>query len=113
MKKLICFLVILVAGYWLYGKCSHDDSQAQDVMKQVRVTAQTANLRTGPGTSHEVALTAAGGKWQVSRGAVLDVVGQEDGWYEVRLDGDATRTRGGGDGRDGIGGIDCHKNPLF
>ena len=26
-----------------------------------------------------------GGKWQVSRGTVLDVLGQKSGWYEVRL----------------------------
>ena len=92
MKKLFYFLIILVAGFWLYGKCSHKTTKDANVLKQVRVNVKTANLRTGPGTNYDFMLDAAGVKRQVSSGTVLDVVAEKKGWYEIRLDGDATHT---------------------
>ena len=91
MKKLFYVLIILVAGFWLYGKCGHKHTDSSDVLKQVRVAVKTANLRTGPGTNYDFVLDASGNKQQVSQGTVLDVVAEQKGWYEVRLDGDSMR----------------------
>ncbi len=88
MKDFLVLLLFLAAGYWLYNRCTKEPDTDPDVQKQVRVTVATANLRTGPGTNFDVASVNAdgtGGKWQVSRGTVLDVLGQKSGWYEVRL----------------------------
>ena len=71
--------------------CDVKISKHSDVQKQVRVAVKTANLRTGPGTNHDILLTASGDKWQVKQGTVLDVVAEKNGWYEVRLEGDSTR----------------------
>ncbi|MBP5770102.1 MAG: hypothetical protein J6W75_01930 [Bacteroidaceae bacterium] len=92
MKKLSYLLIILVAGAWLYGKCSHKETDSPDVLKQVRVAVKTANLRTGPGTSYGFVLDAKGNRRQVSNGTVLDVVAEKKGWYEVRLKGDSVIT---------------------
>ena len=54
------------------------------VYKKVKVTAKTANLRTGPGTDYEFA-TNNNEKWQVDKGTELDVIGEENGWYQVRI----------------------------
>ena len=90
MKQLINILIILVAGFSLCA-CDVKISKHSDVQKQVRVAVKTANLRTGPGTNHDILLTASGDKWQVKQGTVLDVVAEKNGWYEVRLEGDSTR----------------------
>jgi len=90
MKQLVNILIILVAGFSLCA-CDVKISKHSDVQKQVRVAVKTANLRTGPGTNHDILLTASGDKWQVKQGTVLDVVAEKNGWYEVRLDGDSTQ----------------------
>lgn len=54
------------------------------VYKKVKVTAKTANLRTGPGTEYDIA-TYNNEKWQVNKGNELDVIGEENGWYQVRI----------------------------
>ncbi|MEE3415150.1 MAG: SH3 domain-containing protein [Prevotella sp.] len=54
------------------------------VYKIVKVTAKTANLRTGPGTEYDYA-TFNNGKLQVSRGSQLNVIDEENGWYKVRI----------------------------
>ena len=93
MKKLFYLLLILMAGYFLYSKCSHKSTDTADgVLKQVRVAVKTANLRTGPGTNFDFVLDAEGVKQQVKQGTVLDVVAQKSGWYEIRLGGDTIRT---------------------
>ncbi len=97
MKKLIAFLVIVLLGVWGYRSCANKKASTADpeVLKQVKVTALSANLRTGPGTSYDYATVNAdgtGGKWKLKRGTVLDVVEETAHWYEVRLEGDTTRT---------------------
>ena len=54
------------------------------VYKIVKVTAKTANLRTGPGTEYDFA-TFNNEKWQVSHGTQLNVISEENGWYKVRI----------------------------
>ena len=93
MKNLIYLLLILAAGYWMYSKCSDDDNKNEGVLKQVKVSVKTANLRTGPGTSYDFATASGdegGDKLQVTRGTVLQVVAVKNGWYEVRIPGDST-----------------------
>lgn len=90
MKKFLALLIIAGIGYWLWGKCSHSSSDDSDVQKQVKVAVSVANLRTGPGTNYDVATVnedSTGGKWQVTSGTVLEVVGEENGWYKVHLSG--------------------------
>lgn len=91
MKKLFYFLIVLVAGYFLYAKCGHKESKDPSVLKQVKVAVKTANLRTGPGTNYDFVLDANGAKQQVNKGTILDVVAEKRGWYEIRLQGDSTR----------------------
>lgn len=93
MKNLIYFLLILAAGYWIYSKCSGDNSQNDGVLKRVKVSVKTANLRTGPGTSYDFATAngdASGDKLQMKQGTVLQVVAVKNGWYQVRIPGDST-----------------------
>lgn len=92
MKKLLLFLIILVGGFYLYNKCSHRNTQSEGVLKQVSVSVKTANLRTGPGTNYDFVLDANGAKQQVSKGTVLDVVAEKQGWYEIQLKGESTST---------------------
>ena len=96
MKKFITILIVVVCGLWLFNHCSYcshgKEDNDQKVLKQVRVAVQTANLRTGPGTSYDYATVESdgtGGRWQVKRGTVLDVVTMEKGWYQVRVAGDS------------------------
>lgn len=96
MKKFITILIVVVCGLWLFNHCSYcshgKDDNDQKVLKQVRVAVQTANLRTGPGTSYDyvtVESDGTGGRWQVKRGTVLDVLAKEKGWYQVRIAGDS------------------------
>ncbi len=96
MKKFLAFLFIVFLGVWGYRSCANKKAATADpeVLKQVKVTAVSANLRTGPGTSYDFATVNAdgtGGKWKVKRGTVLEVIQETAHWYEVRLIGD-TRT---------------------
>lgn len=64
------------------------EQQLEPVYKKVKVTAKTANLRTGPGTNYNYATINNNGtseKWQVKRGDELDVISEQDGWYKVRI----------------------------
>lgn len=95
MKKLLALLIIVILGIWGYRSCVHkktdDDTK---VLKQVKVTALSANLRTGPGTNYDYATVSedgSGGKWKLKRGTVLEVVSETVDWYEVRPVGN-TRT---------------------
>jgi len=94
MKNIITILIIVLCGVGLFSSCIHCSRSSDDkdlkVLKQVRVAVKTANLRTGPGTSYDYATVesdGSGGKWQVKRGTVLDVVAQKKGWYQVRIAG--------------------------
>lgn len=87
MKKLIYFVIIVAVGYWLYGKCSRKDDE--DVEKRVRVVAKWANLRTGPGTGYDLAVDHDSVQLRAEQGRVLVVIGEEDGWYQVRVDDDS------------------------
>ena len=93
MKKLLALLVIVFLGVWCYRSCIHKKTDATDdvtVLKQVKVTALSANLRTGPGTNYDYATVSAdgtGGKWKLKRGTVLEVVSESGDWYEVRVVG--------------------------
>lgn len=88
MKDVLYFLLFCVACYWLYGKCWGKDESEPKVLKQVTVTAKTANLRTGPGTNYDFAVNdSTGEKWQISRGTQLDVLAESKGWYKVRVAG--------------------------
>ena len=96
MKKFITILVVVLCGLWLFNHCSFCShgrgDKDKEVLKQVRVAVQTANLRTGPGTSYDYATVESdgtGGRWQVKRGTVLDVLAKEKGWYQVRIAGDS------------------------
>ena len=96
MKKLLALLIIVVLGIWGYRSCVHKKTDDTDVkvLKQVKVTALSANLRTGPGTNYDYATVSAdgtGGKWKLKRGTVLDVISETMDWYEVCLVGN-TRT---------------------
>ncbi|SHK33400.1 SH3 domain-containing protein [Xylanibacter ruminicola] len=87
MKSFIKFLIVVLAGCWVYYKCSGNSSQNDGVLKQVKVAVKTANLRTGPGTSYGF-VTVSGNtddKLLLSGGDVLDVLAEEDGWYQVRI----------------------------
>ena len=88
MKKLIIFLLIVAAGYWLYSKYSQG-SDDNGVLKKVKVAVKTANLRTGPGTDFDFAVDHDAVKCQVKQGEVLRVIAEKDGWYEVRIDDDS------------------------
>ena len=91
MKKLFWLLVILIGGYWLYGRCTHKENTKSDVLKQVTVTAKVANLRSGPGTNHDIISVNAdgtGGNLQVRRGTKLDVLSESSGWFKVRVPGE-------------------------
>lgn len=96
MKKFLTFLIIVIAGYWVYNKYSNSDTGHKNVAStknQVTVAVKTANLRTGPGTDYDfVAVNAdgTGGKLQVTKGTKLDVVSSDNGWYQVRISGDRT-----------------------
>ena len=86
MKKFFTLLFILVAGYWLYSHCTRKtESSSPETLKQVKVMVQTANLRMGPGTSYSIAISESGAKCQVTRGTLLDVVAEKNGWYQVRI----------------------------
>ena len=64
------------------------EQQLAPVYKKVKVTAKTANLRTGPGTNYDFATINNNGtseKWQVKLGDELDVISEQDGWYKVRI----------------------------
>lgn len=87
MKKLIYLLIVLAAGYWIYTKCSNNHDNGGTVIKQVRVAVKTANLRTGPGTNYAIATDSAGAQCQMRQGTLLDVVGEQKGWYEVSVPG--------------------------
>lgn len=94
MKNVIAILVIVLCGVGLFSSCIHCSRSSDDkdlkVLKQVRVAVKTANLRTGPGTSYDYATVksdGSGGKWQVKRGTLLDVIAQKKGWYQVRVAG--------------------------
>jgi len=81
----------LAVGYWIYSKCSGTSNKDEGVLKQVKVSVKTANLRTGPGTSYDFATAggdATGDKLQVKKGTVLQVVAVKNGWYQVRIPGD-------------------------
>jgi uncharacterized protein YgiM (DUF1202 family) len=101
MKKLIALIIIVLLGIWGYRSCTHKKAEGQvetveetKVLKQVKVTATYANLRTGPGTNYDYATVSAdgsGGKWKVKRGTVLEVISETGDWYEVRPVGN-TRT---------------------
>lgn len=90
MKNFFYLLILLVACYWLYNKCSHKDSANNDVSRQVKVAVKIANLRKGPGTGYDFVVDSAGVKQQVKQGTVLNVVSESNGWYQVRLDNDTT-----------------------
>lgn len=97
MKKFLAFLIIVFLGVWGYRSCTNkkDSTVDTEVLKQVKVTALSTNLRTGPGTNYDYATVSTdgtGGKWKLKRGTVLDVVEETAHWYEVRLEGDTTRT---------------------
>ena len=92
MKNLVYLLLLLAAGYWVYTRCQGDSNEDEGVLKRVKVSVKTANLRTGPGTSYDFATTggdATGDKLQVTRGTVLQVVAVKNGWYQVRIPGDS------------------------
>ncbi len=96
MKKFFGYLLFFALCIGLYKYCTGDSdkSDAPKVMKQVRVAAKVANLRTGPGTNYDcltVNADGTGGKWQVTSGTVLDVLKEKKGWYQVRV-GDDPRT---------------------
>lgn len=96
MKKFLAFLIIVFLGVWGYRSCTNkkDSTADTEVLKQVKVTALSANLRTGPGTNYDYATVSAdgtGGKWKLKRGTVLDVISETVDWYEVRPVGN-TRT---------------------
>lgn len=96
MKKFFGYLIFFALCIGLYKYCTggSDKSDAPKVMKQVRVAAKVANLRTGPGTNYDcltVNADGTGGKWQVTSGTVLDVLKEKKGWYQVRV-GDDPRT---------------------
>ena len=91
MKKFFSILIVM-CGLLLLSSCIYcsrgKGDKEKTVLKQVRVAVQTANLRTGPGTSYGYATVnpdGTGGKWQVKRGTLLDVVAKEKGWYQVRV----------------------------
>ena len=91
MKKFLALIIIVILGVWGYRSCVHkktdDDTK---VLKQVKVTALSANLRTGPGTNYDYATVSedgSGGKWKLKRGTVLEVVSESGDWYEVRVVG--------------------------
>ena len=65
MKKFLALLVIVFLGVWCYRSCIHKKTDATDdvtVLKQVKVTALSANLRTGPGTNYDYATVSADGR---------------------------------------------------
>lgn len=91
MKNFIKILIVVLVGCWVYHKCTSNSSQSNGVLKQVKVAVNTANLRTGPGTSYDfvtVNADSTGEKLQLRGGDVLDVLAAENGWYQVRIQGD-------------------------
>lgn len=89
MKNILYFLVVCIGAYWLYNRCSDaDEADKANYIKQVSVTVDNANLRVGPGTAYDYATRKAdgsGGRWQVGRGIILNVVSAKQGWYEVHV----------------------------
>lgn len=89
-------MVIAVLIGWIYNNCTcgSDNPGKPQSTRQVRVATKTANLRTGPGTNYDVLTVNAdgtGGKLQVKSGTVLHVVGEQNGWYQVRISGDTRK----------------------
>lgn len=97
MRNILGLLVLFVAGFWLYGRCTGSDnshSNEVQIIKQVRVVTAIANLRTGPGTNYAIETVNAdgtGGKWQLKGGSIVNVVKEQNGWYQVCI-GDDKRT---------------------
>ena len=90
MKKLINLILMAVVVAWGFSNCSTDKSKRDlKVLKQVKVAAATANLRTGPGTDYDVAVGHNSEKRVVQQGTVLNVVAAENDWYEVLVDEDS------------------------
>jgi SH3-like domain-containing protein len=91
MKKFLALIIIVTLGIWGYRSCIHKESEEQpEALKQVKVTAMSVNLRTGPGTNYDFATVSedgSGGKWKLKRGTVLEVVSESGDWYEVRVVG--------------------------
>lgn len=91
MKKFLALIIIVVLGVWGYRSCIHKESEEQpEALKQVKVTALSVNLRTGPGNNYDYATVnedGSGGKWKLKRGTVLEVVSESGNWYEVRVVG--------------------------
>ena len=92
MRYILGFLCIVFAGFWLFGRCSGKaPKETKEALKQVTVSVKVANLRTGPGTNHDIISVNAdgtGGKLQVRRGTKLDVLAESGGWFEVRIPGE-------------------------
>jgi len=91
MKKFIGFVIIIVACVWMYNRCTGSETPQSDVLKQVTVSAKVANLRTGPGTNYDILSVNAdstGGNYQVRRGTKLDVLSEDNGWFQVRVPGE-------------------------
>jgi hypothetical protein len=93
MAMTLGFTIITIAIGWFVDPFGRKEKAPQEqvvtTLKQVVVTAKIANLRIGPGTNYDFATVnedGTGGKWQVSRGAMLSVVAEENGWYRVRID---------------------------
>lgn len=83
MKKVIAIALILM---FVLIPLQIPDNQATDevagvftttTVKQVQVTAETVNFRTGASTNHRIITT-------YSKGTVLDVIGKIDRWYVVK-----------------------------
>lgn len=89
MKNILGFVIIIAACAWLFGHCKRSgESPKGDVLRQVTVSTEVANLRTGPGTGYDVVCVkedGTGGKYQVTRGTVLEVLSERDGWLQVRV----------------------------
>ena len=68
----------------------HDEQQPVEVvLRTVTVRAKVANLRTGPGTHYDKAALmpdGTGGNMKVTRGTILKVIDESDGWYAIRVD---------------------------
>ena len=93
---LILFFTVVDVGLgWIIDPFNRKKDTTEQVLiqqRQVEVTSKKANLRTGPGTNYDIATVnedGSGGKWQVFRGDVLNLVAEENGWYKVTVDGDS------------------------
>lgn len=89
MKNFFGFVLIIAACAWLFGHCKRSgESPKSDVLRQVTVSTEVANLRTGPGIGYDVVSVnedGTGGKYQVVRGTVLEVLSESGGWLQVRV----------------------------